>query len=311
MRRRRRPRRVVLRPGDGRTSATRPTALRRLNPALAVRVGAGVPRRRAPRRRGSRTAAASTRRAASGVVGGDPQPSLLAYPDPLAGLLAFGAVARRARRAGRRHDVDVSLAAAIGAAAADGRRAAGAVDDDAIVDRLRRRDGRPPGRRHRRRREPDGLGDEVDRVAHRQRRPRRGASRTRGWRWRRRVAPDRAVGPADGGHLAVADRAGQRRLQRRVGAAGAAAQPVVVELDDVGDVAEHGAHRLVGPLDVAEVARVLDDHRAERGAPAPAAGRRAAPATPGRRRPAPRTPPPPACRAGARSPSSPRRTRPS
>ena len=53
---------------------------------------------------------------------------------------------------------------------------------------------------------------------------------------------------------------GERRLQRRVGAAGAAAQALVVELDDVGDVAEHGAHGAVGPLHVAEVARVLDDH---------------------------------------------------
>ena len=92
---------------------------------------------------------------------------------------------------------------------------------------------------------------------------RRGASRTRGWRWRRPSRPMRCRGPADGGDLAVADLAGQRRLERRVGAAGAAAQAVVVELDDVGDVAEHGAHRLVGPLHVAEVARVLDDHRAE------------------------------------------------
>ena len=67
-------------------------------------------------------------------------------------------------------------------------------------------------------------------------------------------------GPLDGGDLALADVAGQRRLQHGVGATGAAAQSVVVELDDVGDAVEHGAHRLVRPLHVAEVARVLHDH---------------------------------------------------
>ena len=39
----------------------------------------------------------------------------------------------------------------------------------------------------------------------------------------------------------------QLRLQRRVGAAGAAAQPVVVELDDVGDAGEHASAPAGGP----------------------------------------------------------------
>ncbi len=54
---------------------------------------------------------------------------------------------------------------------------------------------------------------------------------------------------------------GERRLQRRVGTSGAATQSVVIELDDIGDVVEQRADRFVGPLDMAKVARVLNDHR--------------------------------------------------
>ena len=52
-------------------------------------------------------------------------------------------------------------------------------------------------------------------------------------------------GPVDRQQLAFADRAGELGLQRRVGAAGATAQPVVVELDHVGDARRHGSHRQV------------------------------------------------------------------
>ena len=58
---------------------------------------------------------------------------------------------------------------------------------------------------------------------------------------------DALGGPVDRRHLALADRAGQLGLQRRVGAAGAAAQAVVVELDDVGDAGEHACAPARGP----------------------------------------------------------------
>ena len=77
------------------------------------------------------------------------------------------------------------------------------------------------------------------------------------------LATSPAAGTLDRRQLALADLPGQLRLQRRVGAAGAAAQAVVVELDDVGDGAEHGAHRRLGALHVAQVARILDDHRTQ------------------------------------------------
>ena len=139
-----------------------------------------------------------------------------------------------------------------------------------------------------------------------------GAWRTPGWRWpppwRRSGAAARSMAPT----LRVADVAGQRRLQHGVGAAGAAAQPVVVELDDVGDAVEHGAHRLVRPLHVAEVARVLHDHGRAAGAldERQAVEPRRQPLVDvdhPRRERARRRP----CRGGARSPSSPPRTRPS
>ena len=144
----------------------------------------------------------------------------------------------------------------------------------------------------------------------RRRRRRRGATHTR-------VGADHGRGaragrgPLDGGQLAVPDRTGQLGLQRRVGAAGAAAQPFVVELDHVGHVPDHGPHGQVGALHVAQVARVLHDHRvhAAAGGREPVEPRR--PATRGRRRPAPRTPPLRPSRADGRSPSAPRRTLPS
>ena len=76
------------------------------------------------------------------------------------------------------------------------------------------------------------------------------------------VAPERSRARAIGRHLAIADRRRQLRLQRRVRAAGAAAQPLVVELDDVDVAARARSARLVGLLHVAQVARVLHDHRA-------------------------------------------------
>ena len=47
-----------------------------------------------------------------GVVAGEPAPSLLAYPDPLAGLLAFGAVLGALAGAAAR-TIEVSLAGAM------------------------------------------------------------------------------------------------------------------------------------------------------------------------------------------------------
>ena len=127
-------------------------------------------------------------------------------------------------------------------------------------------------------------------MAHGHARRRRGASRSPGLALATTVAPDRAAARSIAATLRVAHVAGERRLQRRVGAAGTAAQALVVELDDVGDLAEHGPHRFVGPLHVAQVARVLDDHRSERRRRAAAGGRGGRPATRGRRPPGPRRP---------------------
>ena len=69
-----------------------------------------------------------------------------------------------------------------------------------------------------------------------------------------------AARPLDRVELARPDRRRQLGFGDRVGTTRAAAQPVVVELDHVGHRAEHGAHRLVAALDVAQVARILDDH---------------------------------------------------
>ena len=110
------------------------------------------------------------------------------------------------------------------------------------------------------------LGDDVDRVAHVERRPAARCIAQPGLALATTVAPERRAARSIAATLRSRIVAGQLGLQRRVGAAGAAAQPLVVELDDVGDVAEHGAHRLVGPLHVAEVARILDDHRPSGGA---------------------------------------------
>ena len=61
--------------------------------------------------------------------------------------------------------------------------------------------------------------------------------------------------------LAVADVVGEIGVQHAVGTAGAAAQTVVVELDDIGERLEHAAHGEVGPLHVAQVARILHRDR--------------------------------------------------
>src|SRR5690606_39444028 len=68
----------------------------------------------------------------------------------------------------------------------------------------------------------------------------------------------------DRGELAVADLPGEVGFEGRVGATGTAAQPLVVELDHVAHRAEHGAHRGVRALHVAQVAGILDDHRVGR-----------------------------------------------
>jgi hypothetical protein len=57
-------------------------------------------------------------------------------------------------------------------------------------------------------------------------------------------------GTLDGCELALANLAGQLGLQRRVGPAGPAAQPLVVEFDHVRDCGEHGAHGHVRTLHV-------------------------------------------------------------
>ena len=66
--------------------------------------------------------------------------------------------------------------------------------------------------------------------------------------------------PCERRQFAITDVGGQFGLQRRVCAAGAAAQAVIVKLHEVGDHAEHGAHRLLRSLHMAKVTRVLDDH---------------------------------------------------
>ena len=76
--------------------------------------------------------------------------------------------------------------------------------------------------------------------------------------------------PFDRRQLAFPDRRCDLGLQCRVGATCAAAQAIVVQLDDVDIACEDTPDRSLGPLDVAKVARVLDRSRA--GAPASAAG---------------------------------------
>ena len=56
-------------------------------------------------------------------------------------------------------------------------------------------------------------------------------------------------------------------MEGAVRPSGPAAQPVVVQLDQVGVAGEHGAHGQVGPLGVAEVAGVLHRHRRRDAAP--------------------------------------------
>ena len=98
----------------------------------------------------------------------------------------------------------------------------------APVDELHRVDGR------------DALGGEVHRA------PGVGAGDDVGG-----GAPDRA-------ELAGADLIGQLGLEDRVGPAGATAQSVVVQFDQLADVrGEHGARREMDALHVAEVARIL------------------------------------------------------
>ena len=67
------------------------------------------------------------------------------------------------------------------------------------------------------------------------------------------------AGAVERGDLAVTDLAGELGLRDGVRAAGTAAEAFVVGVPQVVGRAEHGAHRSVGPLDVAQVARILDD----------------------------------------------------
>ena len=67
--------------------------------------------------------------------------------------------------------------------------------------------------------------------------------------------------PIDGRQLAIADLAGELRLDHRERPTGAAAQTGVVEFDQLCESVEQRSHRLVHALDVSEVTRVLDDDR--------------------------------------------------
>ena len=69
------------------------------------------------------------------------------------------------------------------------------------------------------------------------------------------------AGAGDGLELPGPDRGGELGLQRGVGAAGAAAEPVVVELDDRHVAAEERADSELGVLDVTEMAGVVDGDR--------------------------------------------------
>ena len=126
------------------------------------------------------------------------------------------------------------------------------------------------------------------------------------------TARRRDVARAIAASLRSPDGAGQLGLERAVGAAGPAAQAVVVELDHVG---RRGASTVrtaaVGPLDVAQVAGVLDDDRGQasrhrRQAVDPLGQPLVDVEHAGAEAAAPRP-----CRAGGRSPSARRRSRPS
>ena len=202
-------------------------------------------------------------------MAGTPTPALLAYPDPLAALTAFGAVIRALAGDGG-VEVGVSLAGAMAPLLPTAGRPLGEPDRDTrLVDW--------------RRRAPRCCANAEDwravRSSPAQLRSSASATRSIGWRTvtpaaarciaqpglalATTVAPDRAAARSIAATLRARTSTRQRRLQRRVGATGTAAQALVVELDDVGDLAEHGPHRLVAPLHVTQVAGVLDDHRAE------------------------------------------------
>ncbi len=66
--------------------------------------------------------------------------------------------------------------------------------------------------------------------------------------------------PIDRGDLPLADLASQFRLQGRVRTAGAAAESIVVEFDDISDVTQQRSYRIDHSLHMAKVARILDDH---------------------------------------------------
>jgi hypothetical protein len=117
------------------------TALRRLNPELVV-----VAVRAFPSTGPDATWVAYGRgvHAAGGLgmVEGVPQPALLAYPDPLAGLAAFGAVLD-ALGTGGPVDVEVSLAASIAPLLATAGEPLGELDASAIVELRAGTGGRP------------------------------------------------------------------------------------------------------------------------------------------------------------------------
>ncbi len=68
-----------------------------------------------------------------GMVAGQPAPALLAYPDPLAGLVAFTAVLRALAEPDGGANIEVSLAGAIAPLLPTAGRPLGPVDRDAIA----------------------------------------------------------------------------------------------------------------------------------------------------------------------------------
>jgi len=67
-----------------------------------------------------------------------------------------------------------------------------------------------------------------------------------------------SAGAADGVDLPLPELARHLWMGSGVGAARAATEPLVVELDEIGERRQHGPHVLLGALHVAQMARVLD-----------------------------------------------------
>ena len=139
-----------------------------------------------------------------------------------------------------------------------GGRFAELVEDD-LVEIVDDRPAGDPTRSLVRDRRSQRLGDEIHRVPDvARRRPRDGYAHP-GLALATTCGPARSMAPA----LRSTDLPGELGLQRRVGATGAAAQPLVVELDDIGNRCQHRAHRQMGTLHVTQVARILHGDRPE------------------------------------------------